>query len=531
MIKALIVDDEKIILNGLIHLIDWGKLGIEIVDALTDSQLALQVLQTKSLDLLITDVNMPNVSGIDLIKAIRASELNIKVIVISGYDDFSYVRQCFLLGVENYLLKPVDELELSKLLEDISGNILQKRNTLKLLENDIDKVKKHVLHRLIIGNLHDDEMKSILTRVGIPLDKDTYVVATSVIYGKDNLLEHINEIMKEIEDFFSELAEDSNKAALKISIECLHTASNEISVLFMYNKKEIKSTAEIRNDLNKVWAKIIERHPVTHFTAIGSVQNNLHSLADSYTDAKKMSSYDLIMPKNSVINYSSMQKLETDFIQRLNLNLQQLDDLLIKENDDKINQIIGNIFAKIRACSEITPYECKRIITEMIFHLFGTLGMLGIPIDQSDMDQSLLFNILNLPTLDAMQDELTEIALRYWKVHNTNVHSHPTITKILKYINQHYYEEISVKTITELFYINPKYLGQLFKQQTGYYFTDYLSNVRIEKAKELLVNTNLKSYDIAMKVGFTDSSYFANVFKKKVGVYPTKYRADHVKGN
>lgn len=360
MYKLMIVDDEKLILEGLKYILDWKSLGVEIVNEASNGKMALEKFKENPVDIIITDINMPLLTGLELISKIKKENSNVSFIVLSGYDEFSYAKEAIHLGVTDYILKPIDDIE---------------------LENTIKKIceKKR------------EEEKN------------------------NNLEEQLNKILL-----------------------------SESEVCSKYKKLTFEDELE---EINKL---IIEKDRFKIIEYIEDLFNN-----------------ESLTPKN---------------FYDLSVKILLLIDKI--SNDFKIDRHI----------------EDDSLITNII-KLFN----------EKSRENIKFFIILEI-------DELLKLMNKSGEKYS------PVIQQIVRKVKEYYYEDLSLKALSMDFNINSSYLGQLFIKEVGMSFSDYLNIEKNSKAKELILNTNMKINDIALKVGYVDTSYFYRKFKKYYGVSPTVMR-------
>ncbi len=359
MYKLMLVDDEKLILDGLKYILDWNGMGVKIVHEAKNGKEALDKFKEEPVDIIITDINMPIISGLDLISEIKKINNTVRFIVLSGYDEFSYAQKAIGLGVDNYILKPIDDIELEKTIKGICKNKMELEKSNNLEEQ---------LNKLLINGSSNDEK-----------------------YKKLSFEEEIDKLHKLIME----------KDRLKI-IEYL----------------------EILFDKNELSTKNI---------------------------------FDL-----SVKIFLLMDKISYEF----------------KINNVVEDSLISNI---IKLFNEKSRENIKYFII--------------LEVDN-------LLKIMNA---------------------NTEKFS-PVIQQIVRKVKDYYYKDLSLKVLAKDFNINSSYLGQLFTKEVGMSFSDYLNKEKNSKAKELILNTNMKINDIAKQVGYADTSYFYRKFKKYYGVSPAMLR-------
>lgn len=241
---------------------------------------------------------------------------------------------------------------------------------------------------------------------------------------------------------------------------------------------------------------------INSFITIGNIEENFNNIHKSYKTAKKLQDYLIIKGYNNIISYDFYEKINNPKIQEI-VDTKEYYKLILSKDKNKINEYIDNVFSKIISLNENTPENIQNTLIRMIF----TLDVISreFNINYEENLKRLINEIYNLKTIDNLKEKITQESFNFIDNINSKFKNiSPIIQQIVAYINENYKEELSLKTLGDKFNINPSYLGQIFKKEYGKLFTDYLNQVRNEKAKELLLNTNLKINEIAKMVGYED---------------------------
>ena len=393
MYRVVIADDESIIRKGLRELIEWDALRLEVFGEASDGDEALELIKLHKPHILITDIKMPRMDGIDLINAIKNLDLDTKIIIISAHSDYDFLKRAIALGVESYLLKPLDNDELTSNLKELVNNI-----ELEILHSTqhyqgIELLKSSTLNRLVTNNISLREFKEKASFLDIPYDADQYICAA---YSIDEFL-------------LKKFGDDEQTALYAVHNMC---------------------------------AEIIGDKGISFIGQSGQIV----------------------------------------FIFR-------------GDDGDNLSSIVGDALSN--AEEQILNY----------------------------LDVSLTFGVGML--VDQIEDvwKSYDMALKmFQKAGQIKTASSTVVRNIISYMEKHYSERLTLKQVADDFYMNTSYLGQLFKRETGVSFRDYISQVRIQKAIELLKNPRLKIYEIAEMVGFTDYNHFLKTFKKITGTNPTEIK-------
>jgi two-component system response regulator YesN len=511
MYYVLLVDDEITIINGLMRLIRWDEYGLEVKDAVTSSEKAWELLNHNHYDILISDVRMPSLDGLTLIKKIHERSLRIKSILISGYDDFNYVKEALRLGIENYLLKPINEEELSATLLMIIDKLDHESRQRAIIQFNADSLMDNVLYRWLDGTITPDEFVERAKLLNISLTMPYYMVVTIRLFPENR---SIVAVLKELRVVISRHSTDSKQFHMSVS------PTDELIIVIGSNKPIDKHAIKqiLRFDL----AAAIADQKLPWFAALGCIVNNASEMHTSYIKAEMLQQYAFLLPRNWIIDDEDIQYGVCNQSVEEYLNIISYESLLDSTDYDSCMKQVDFFFSQIRQVDGLTDANIRYLIIRFLYVvLFSKKRNLPQIIGyQTD----LAFD-LELIELDKIKNQISKIASLYItsKLQNTGK-GNPVVQKIIAYIEHNYSEDLSLKTLSSEFHFNPSYLGQIFKQETGQLFTDYLCSYRIEKAKQMLVHEHYKSRDVALRVGFQNANYFANVFKKKVGIYPTAYK-------
>ncbi|QAA34443.1 response regulator [Clostridium manihotivorum] len=406
--KIIVVDDDKIIRLGLSKVIGRLFEHHEVIADFANGATALEYLKENhySIDLVVTDIKMPVMSGIELIK--RAHETLKEVplfIVLSGYDEFTYVRDSMKAGAFNYLLKPIRSEELTDIIKEVEAKLQTNEKNNKVFNKSIEVLKRDFFKNVLFSNKDIASIKENLLVDNIQLDEEYFY--KMIIAKRD---QEDSDIIKK---FIGRVIKCNNKFEYSF-----FNYKDLIYIIFYYRNKENKK--------------------------VDSVMQIIDSEADLFLECKK--------------------------------------SVYVTEATDKV--------WKLRENSSLA----KKMIEEF---------------KDSSAKKYFLSN----------QDKLLEVL-----DNDTSGRNSSTITLAVNYIKENYTKNITLKDVADEVFLSQNYFSELFKRETGEGFYDFLSNYRIKKAKELLITTNLKIYEIAQLVGYNDSITFGRAFKKLTGVTPNNYR-------
>lgn len=520
MYKVFIVDDEPIIIEGLRQIIDWNDYELEIIGHATNGVTALSSLSAENVDILITDIKMPQMDGLSLISEVKKKNPRTKFIVLSGYNEFDFVKKGIVLGIENYLLKPINVEELKSTLrntiEKIRSAIYMELNN----NENFNILKNNILYRWITGSIDHIELKNRTDLLHINIECSFYAVC---------IIESANNI-----DSSADFLENLPFSAIYNTIYSL-TSQKDFYVCFdnlnrsfilIYGSDTQDSAVEYLN--SKLCQIIQDLSAINNFDAyitVGEFQKGFANVYKSYVQAEKMQEYRLLNTTNSKIyfyskDYNSEEKVN------FKIDYKLFSKLLFSKNREEIFIFIDLVFNSLQNCPNLTPSYIHNCCIEMIIHINRTVQNFEYTNYLKENDYKEMFtSLINLRTFDQLKNLIHEIADNAVNcLISDNDHLSPIIRHVMNHISENYADELSLKTLGYKLNINPVYLGQLFQKEIGRPFNEYINQFRMEKAKQLLLNTNLTATEISKKVGVNDSNYFFRLFKKNMGVSPSDLR-------
>lgn len=490
--KVLIVDDDYIIIKGLEKLIDWDKLNMEIFAVARDGQEALSILEKTPVDIVITDVNMPQLSGIDFVKKAREVQMDFQLIIISGYQNFDYAKSGMDLGAVNYLLKPIDKVELERTLEEVAARIVALNHENELINMNYKVNLRNWLNQSGLSMesvsrlelLRDDYIFFVVDIGSVEANKQAEVV-NRIQSSYDYILIH------RIDQFLLLLTLEEQQ---KADVEAILPDSSHI---------ELIDNASSLVEVKRIYQQL---------------QNSLLNYKFYYYDNNKEK-----MSLQSIVDFLSESYVQTfsqDMIEELSSQIQKIykaiDTYQIQDTFMLFEEFISMIRHNKVPVAEVIQYFQSIVI------YYST---------KNQVDDLELYEVIHQLADDTSFQEKISIVRKIIAAARTTqrekVYS-PAVQDILSHVEDSYDEDISLKQLSEDLHINVMYLGQLFKKEVGMSLSKYLNNYRIEQAKKLLTETNLAVAEIGFKVGYQNQAYFYRVFKSSENKSPKEYRNDFI---
>ncbi len=523
MYKVFLVDDEPFILDGLKTILNWKEYGFEIAGQALDGLDALNAPEIDQADIVITDITMPGLDGLTLIQKLKARKPSTKYIILSGYNEFEFVKQAITLGIENYLLKPINVKELLLTL----ANTLEKLEYIRYREinemraNNI--LRDNILYRWVTDRINPMELRERASILQLSLDHPVY--GASIIKVSPDEQEADGNAPDTWASCFSEIYDLCSTILVQNQFQqCFSNYDGEI--IFIYGASVGTGAQSIMLEkLENVRQTIMERYSIDFFITVGDFQTGFMNLHKSYSNAKSMQEYRLVYASKKIYLYDEENRNQSAG------SLSPIDHrkcakLIAERDKTALYQYIDEVFNHVTSFPLITPYTLLNHCIELIIAINTASENLGHSHSLNGGYWELFRSIAGLTSIDLLKNRIKEVA--DMAIHNLAAGEEkmsPVIRQVLGFINEHYTDEFSLKTLGYELNINPVYLGQLFQKETGALFNDYVNKLRMQKAMQLLLNTNLKAIDVSRKVGFTDPNYFFRQFKKYLGVSPTDFRA------
>ncbi|MBM7573033.1 response regulator [Aquibacillus albus] len=538
MFNILVVEDEDMIRHKVLNNIDWYSNGFQQVFEAENGSEALNIMESNKIDILITDIKMPFMDGIELTKYVKECYPNIKVIIISGHADFDYARKSITLNVSHYILKPFQSKNLLKLVNEVKEELIRdlgEQEDVEKMRRQLRQNKQSLRERLIenlltnsfVGNLANDleyvEMDHLKGRsffvAVINIDE-----MQEVIRGKEEEEKYIYNlsiyewICKMIQSEWGE--DDSNDRIEKGYI--LNYKIDQIVLISFENPKIITPVLE------EIIGTALKEKGYSLTVGIGNIYTHLFDLCVSYREASSAATLSRIHGPCVLYSFRDISFDQTQYSKQL----QRIVDHKIYNNIkvgafDEVKQDIADLLAELKA-SGIDFDAVSTVINNFILMSCKTVNELGYNVKDIFGEDGLSVYLQKDANL-TYKDLEGRLYAFYTEVHEfiASKRSNRTeklVAEIKTYMDENYGDNITLTSLSHKLNISPSYLSVLFREFVSQNFSDYLTNIRIQKAKELLKNTDLRINEIAAKIGYRDAYYFSSVFKKVIGMKPTQYR-------
>ena len=534
MLRIMIVDDEYYFREALKVSLRWNELGFTICGEAKNGVEALQQLDVIKPDILLVDINMPIMDGLEFVQEIRKAGLGCKIIILTGHSEFLYAKQAVQLGVFDYILKPVDEKELTDTLLKVKKTVERERN----IKVEYDTLKRQVkesmpilrdkfLNELIQGSLiwNETGIEKRMDYLNINLNSEYYRVAAIEINRGDN--EQWND-----EDDLQLWKFAVSNIACEILGECFsfemcHDDKDRICFIVCINENNHERNLFLENRLEQIISAVLKHLNLSITIGVGNAKNGLYDIAASYKESLVALKNKLTEGMNRIITYCSVEDLEIKVNPFTAWHRNQLLIHMRTSDRKEVFKLIDQIFSEIRKENlhhEILYVICVELISVCMEFIIET----RLPVKEIVPNNFL--NIIDEIQSKGSVNEIKEWVERiYANVMETacryrNSRKSKLINDVKKYIQECYMKSgLSIEEISKNLYVNYSHLCFVFKKETGMTIHDYLTEFRMKKAKELFDGGNSLVLDVAEKVGYSDANYFGKCFKKYYGIAPSKY--------
>ena len=529
--SLLLVDDEEEVIQIIIKKMNWEALGFTVVGYAGNGVKALEMVEEYQPDVVMTDIKMPYMDGIELTRQVKERYPETKILVFTGFDEFEYAREAVHMGVEEYILKPINSMELSEIFaqlkKKLDQEISEKRNVETLQQyymESLPLLQANFYSTLIEGRIAGEELSRYLNDYQITLGGPFYcclVIHTSVTQAPPDinpvLLDTL--VQKQVIERMGE----------KWGMKHFTYLGNGVAIAQLAAEKEI---AALTDDCDRFchYARRILGAVVT--VGIGAVCDDILQLASSYTGAREALSYRVISEASPAINIEEIapQKGSAQ-MPEYNAQIADLFKMIRLGDRERIGEAVHHYLSH-PAFSGQSLQQHHVAVMEMIGELYRFATHNDIPVEETLGDVKRLCDYLVDLMPDVLERWLNDLCLSFSDrlVRARNTSSRSIVEEAKEYIYAHYAEEeLSLDDICRELGVSGSYFSSIFKKETGTSFIGFLTECRMEKAARLLLETEEKNYVIAGQVGYADPNYFSYVFKRKFGVSPSKYRTEHTK--
>lgn len=532
MLKVFLVEDESVIRDGLRNNIPWQQYGYEFVGEAADGEMALPLIRKARPDVLITDIKMPFMDGLSLSKIVSAEFPKTKIVIISGYDEFEYARKAIEVGVDQFLLKPITRLTLKKTLLEMKEKIeqetdqsdyqLQYQTEMHVYEQF---ARRRFMEKILTGTMSVEEIYEEAARLSLEITAPSYNL----------LLLYLQDTDREITEYGTNEYQNSQEEVLYYFLR------HPEYLLFRWNASSyvvlIRAETRLIDEITDRGVSHIRefgarQEQMDWYVAVGNPVKRLSQLPECYGRVNHYFAYRFIVPDVHVLSKDTLAEYlvpgsdqDINSVDASKMTQDVILDFLKHGTEGEIRDFVESYLKSIEKAMRSRMFRAY-VVLNLRFTAFAYMEEIGIEKDRYmkeigkyaqdvsiEPDEAALYFEVMLRMAIGLRDQ------------ESNSQNKKMLKQAVEYIDRHYAnEEISLNVVAAEVNVSANYLSAVFSQSMKKTFVEYVTEKRMEKARELLRSTSLPSGEIASRVGYKDSHYFSFVFKKTQGKSPREYR-------
>ena len=516
--NIILVDDDEIIRQGMKKIITNSGHDWNVVAEAGDGEAALQVLdEHPETELLITDIRMPIMDGIELIKEIRKTNTSLRIIVLSGFDDFSYVHSAFINGALDYLLKPFQKQELLDRIESVENSICEERKSKQYDKERKTIIITDVMKRILNGN--GEQIPQDLKELEILGINSSFPCFFVCIICADQYYKQF----KDVGQYEKRLKDDIDRVVGRLKEKngfdyCYHIDKQEIAVIVFCEDTDKGEEAGdaifdvLNNDRDEL---------DTNTIGFSNFHEDVNQMKAAYNEAKDAIQARFYLGKSKKIHYNEISEKYLEFQYDVEPIVNQIIHYLELCDVIKVKNEVEQLFLDL---SYSRPDKFRKYILNVLEILIIRIRNFENVLQMQVQDWQFQVEYVNTyRELKTFMNSVLQGVIEYIKDEKSKK-SKKRIELAKVFIEDNYRKQITLNDVAEYVELNSSYFSNLFKEEEGINFSEYLLNVRMEKAKKLLKDPKVKVYEIGNLVGYEDAVSFGRAFKKKIGMSPKEYR-------
>lgn len=536
-IKVFLVEDEMVIRRGIKNSIDWEKEGYIFCGEASDGELAYPMIIKEKPDILITDIRMPFMDGLELCKLVKKELPNIKILILSGYDEFDYAKEAIRLGVTEYLLKPISSGKLLEALNGVSESIRREKEDKDLVRKYMEEMRENTEHekqkffeQMIAGNLSMADALETGEKYEMNLSAGMYnLLLFRFTLGEEN--RKSGELLGEAEYAIEKLTE-----RLEYVFEFQRGVEGWAFLLMADNEEQMSERVK---ELSKDLEEIMKNYStIAYFGGIGRPVARLRELEESFREAERALAARFTMELNRIIsvedirmaqNVDTLDDIEITSFGEIEKTRTKLEKFLNNGAEDEIDEFVDVYI------NELPEENLKSVLMRQYIIMDAYIVMMsfcekfeGIEGEMQAQSEELKNSMKTIQTLEEIKNYIRMLLKKIIGVRDTiSGRRYSDIIEIAKdQIRKTYMsDEISMNTIAAEVGMSPSYFSSIFSKEMGKTFVEYLTEIRMDRAKELLMCSSMKTSEIGYEVGYKDPHYFSYIFKKTQNCTPKEFRA------
>lgn len=525
-LKVMIVDDERLVRDLLKACIEWEEIGLTIVGESSSAVEGIELVEKLQPDIIFTDICMPIMDGLEFSKKVIEKHPQIKIIVLTGHEEFEYAKKGIKVGIADFLLKPINDDEIMKTALSTKEKIIRERSQIEeydrlkeQLQQNLPFLKEKLFNELLQRNVDSKALSEKLSYFEIKTGDSPFQAAVVEVFGPKE----------------EDTADEESKLILRIrSLELTQQYFNEDQYINVFFDNSQRVVILCNDDSIDLWecceaikSMLINRLKCFVCIGIGNPHMRLDKIWLSYKEAGDALRLRFCFGKNQVISFSDVCSIERAD-PGIDPDLQGSFNFFLKSGlREKAEEIICSAFSEMKA-AVVSQEQVRVVACSFISSILNVLVETGVKQDDIfEADAQPFETIFKLDNLPDMEEYLKGISRKV--IHVISCMQGKKAKKIIQdvqgYIDENYSKsDLTLSEVAKKFFVNLSYLSRTFKEEAGLTFVDYLNKLRMEKAIKLLNETDKKAYQIAEEVGVNDPHYFSVCFKKFTGVSVNEYK-------
>lgn len=523
MYRVFLVEDESLIRQGIKNLISWNEYGFTFAGEAADGELAWQQIQKEMPDIVITDIRMPFMDGLELSRLIKRKFPQITIIILSGYDDFSYAKEAIGIGVDQYLLKPLTREQLTDVLLEVKQKKMKEQEKYQYMEQFSREVQEYLtssyrgfFEALVSGKYIVSDLLERAERLGIHISAEAYNIIL-ILLDDESTHEGFKEGQR---DYQSDLY---HVVDMRDDIDMFSAGVDLVAILVKGTKEDILAKSEsVAEELNEIIPASI---------AYGEPEFRLSMVNQCYQSARRRlfhSEASVEDEKNDIYSQEEMKVLTSHNLDASKVDQRIFEKFLANGLQSDLKCFVDDYFESLGENAMSSFLFRQYIVMHIMFTVKSFLEKLSIPRETVKVDLAMDSELLNaFASIEYAKEYTKKLMSRALEIRDQTAQSKYSsmMDKVILYMKENFSDhDITLSSVAKVANVSAPYFSGVFSQQMGKTFVEYLTELRMEQARELLRCTDKSSGEIAYEVGYNDSHYFSFLFKKVNGCSPRDYR-------
>lgn len=520
MYKLLIADDDEIICRGLGSCIDWSKYGIEVIGMVYDGEMALKKVREKKPDLVIVDINMPFMNGIEFSSVVREEFPWIKIILLTAYKEFEYAQKAVQMQVFGYVTKPFENHEVLDIVKKAVKSLEEEKQYKEEIRRNMQLIREKYLAELVLyGKIECSDAIELIH------DRESYfqvaIFYLQFFYSQRD--ENVENVIEQEVTFKIVAVQVREYIEKENNVSCFFRG-NRVVILF----ESMGESPEKREKILKEIMELLGSNANTYMICgVGEIYQGIEKIPYTYSEAEKVIDSRYEFGNQSIIYYRNLKKNNVEYYLQFRMISDSMQKAIRNRDENQLKKQLDNLLDNMAKMPKINNASLGLMIIELLLLSYKAFEDENLYQDFFKSSEKLLGELLKVKNFDEIRKILIksfDTMFAYLQEKNTSENER-IVQKALSYIRENYTNpDMNFKDVADFVGLSTSYLSTLMKKYGNINYNQYLNEVRIEKAKKFLRNKDVRTYEIAFYVGYNSSQYFSSIFKKMTGMTPKEYR-------